>query len=127
MTVRSRLQTAVPIGLLLVLAVIVTNVFPFRVMLAQNSTVELAQAELAEIDAENAEMQRQIAALSTKTELERLARHDLGYVNEGEIAYVITAPRDYVPEIEVAPVLPERRPWWKVIADFLTGEDLVVR
>ncbi len=67
MTLKSRLQTAVPIALMLVLAVIVTNVFPFRVMLAQNSTVELAQAELVEIDAENAELERQIAALSTKT------------------------------------------------------------
>ena len=49
------------------------------------------------------------------------------YVREGEIAYVITTPSDYVPSVEPTIVIPERRPWWKMMADFLTGEDLVSR
>lgn len=127
MTIRSRLQTVLPIGLMVVLAVIVTNVFPFRQMLAQESTVELAQENLAGLEEENARLESQIVALSTETELERIARRDLGYVREGEIAYVITTPSDYVPEVEKVIVLPERRPWWRIMTDFLTGEDLVSR
>lgn len=124
---RSRLQTVVPIGLMLVLAVIVTNVFPFRVILAQETKVEVAQESLAAIEAENGQLQNKIDALSTETELERIARKDLGYVREGEIAYVITTPSDYVPDVEPTIVIPQRRPWWKMMADFLTGEDLVSR
>ena len=112
---------------MLFLAVIVTNVFPFRVMLAQETKVEVAQESLADLEAENAQLQSKIDALSTDTELERIARKDLGYVREGEIAYVITTPSDYVPAAEPTMIIPERRPWWRVMADFLTGEDLVSR
>lgn len=121
------MQTFLPIAMILVAAVALTPVFPFRQMFAQESTVALTSDRLAVLQAENALLEKQIAALSTDTELERIARQDLGYVREGEIAYVITAPSDYVPEVVVEPVLPERRPWWKVVADFLTGEDLVAR
>lgn len=124
---RGRLQTVVPIGLLVVLAVVVTNVFPFRVMLAQESKVELAQESLADLESENTQLQNQVQALSTETELERIARKDLGYVREGEIAYVITTPSDYVPEIEPTIIIPQSRPWWRMLTDFLTGEDLVSR
>jgi cell division protein FtsL len=124
---RGRLQTVVPIGLMVVLAVVVTNVFPFRVMLAQETKVELAQEQLAALQSENAVLENTVAALSTETELERIARKDLGYVREGEIAYVITTPSDVVPVVEPTIVLPERRPWWRVMTDFLTGEDLVSR
>ncbi len=124
---RHRLQTVVPIGLMVVLAVVVTNVFPFRVMLAQESKVELAQAHLATLQSDNALLKNKVAALSTETELERIARKDLGYVREGEIAYVITTPSDAVPVVEPTIVLPERRPWWRMMTDFLTGEDLVSR
>lgn len=123
----SRLQTVVPIGLLVVLAVVVTNVFPFRVMLAQESKVEVAQEVLADLESENAQLENQIQALSTETELERIARKDLGYVREGEIAYVITTPTDYVPEVEPTVIIPQSRPWWRMLTDFLTGEDLVSR
>jgi cell division protein FtsB len=124
---RHRLQTVVPIGLMVVLAVVVTNVFPFRVMLAQESKVELAQEHLATLQSDNALLKNKVAALSTETELERIARKDLGYVREGEIAYVITTPSDAVPVVEPTIVLPERRPWWRMMTDFLTGEDLVSR
>jgi len=124
---RGRLQTVVPIGLMVVLAVVVTNVFPFRVMLAQETKVELAQEHLAALQSENAVLENTVAALSTETELERIARKDLGYVREGEIAYVITTPSDVVPVVDPTIVLPERRPWWRVMTDFLTGEDLVSR
>lgn len=113
--------------MMLFLAIIVTNVFPFRVILAQETKVEVAQESLADLEAENAQLQNKIDALSTDTELERIARKDLGYVREGEIAYVITTPSDYVPVAEPTMVIPERRPWWRVVADFLTGEDLVSR
>lgn len=127
MTVSNRLQTAVPIGLMVVLAVVVMNVFPFRHVFAQESTVDLARERLVELETQNVNLEQEIAALSTETELERLARRDLGYVREGEIAYVITAPDDN--EVAPDPVreLPQSRPWWKVVTDFLTGEDLVSR
>jgi hypothetical protein len=96
-------------------------------MLAQESKVELAQEHLATLQSDNALLENKVAALSTETELERIARKDLGYVREGEIAYVITAPPDAVPVVEPTIVLPERRPWWRIMTDFLTGEDLVSR
>lgn len=127
MTARSRLQTIVPILLMVVLAAVVTNVFPFRQMIAQDKTVDLAQERLFALQTENARLQRDVEALSSDTELERLARSELGYVRPGETAYVVTAPSDPVSEPVAEPALPEAEPWYRAIWGFLTGEDLVER
>ncbi|MDH3308001.1 MAG: septum formation initiator family protein [Acidimicrobiia bacterium] len=125
MTARSRLQTALPIFLLVILAAGVTNVFPFRQMIAQDKTVDHATERLESLEAENARLQREADALLSGSEMERLARSELGYVMPGEVAYVITAPSDETPAVDVEPALPERRTWYQSLWGFLTGEDLV--
>lgn len=121
----ARLQTMVPIFLLVALAIVVTNVFPFRQMMANERSIDLGLDQLGQIRAENARLESEVEALSTTGELERLAREDLGYVREGEIAYVITNPSQ--PEVAetVEAALPERLPWYRAAWDFLTGQDLV--
>lgn len=124
MTTRNRLQTLVPVLLLVMVAVLVTNVFPFRQILASDRSIDLANQQLATLQAENARLEGEIAALSTDSELERLARAEFGYVTPGEVAYVITDPG--VGPAETQPtVLEPRRPWYESVWAFVTGEDFV--
>ena len=120
-----RVQTVVPIFLLVALAVVVTNVFPFRQMMANEQTIEHGVESLEALRLENARLGLEVEALSTEGEVERLAREDLGYVKQGEIAYVITNPAE--PEIveTVEPVVFVDVPWYQQTWNFLTGQDLV--
>jgi len=120
-----RVQTFVPIFLLVALAIVVTNVFPFRQMMANERSIDLGFERLEALRANNAALGAEVEALSTPAEIERLAREDLGYVQVGETAYVITNPAEpeLVEPVEV--VLPEDVPWYELAWDFLTGQDLV--
>lgn len=124
MTVRNRLQTIVPVLLLIVVAVLVTNVFPFRQIIASERSIGLANQQLETLRQENARLESEIDALSTDAELERLARAEFGYVAPGEVAYVITDPGSE-PVAEEPTVLEPRRPWYELVWAFLTGEDYV--
>lgn len=121
-----RVQTAVPIFLLVALAIVVTNVFPFRQMMANDQTIEHGLERLDALRAENARLALEVEALATEAELERMARQDLGYVKQGEIAYVITNPAE--PEVVVEasePVVFVDLPWYQKVWHFLTGQDLI--
>ena len=120
-----RVQTVVPIFLLVALAVVVTNVFPFRQMMANEQTIEHGVESLEALRLENMRLALEVEALSTEGEVERLAREDLGYVKQGEIAYVITNPAE--PEVveTVEPVVFVDVPWYQKTWNFLTGQDLV--
>jgi cell division protein FtsB len=120
-----RVQTAVPIFLLVVLAIVVTNVFPFRQMIANDRTIDLGIDRLEELHEENARLTLQVEALATEGEVERLAREDLGYVQQGEITYVITNPANPVVVESVEVALPEEVPWYKSVWNFLSGQDFV--
>ncbi len=125
MTARSRFQTMAPVLLLVVLAVVFTNIFPFRQMMANEQTIDLARGRLLALQAENSRLENEVEALGTEQELERMARQDLGYVMPGETSYVITTPEFPDAPAPVQATLPERRPWYAAVWDFLTGSDLV--
>lgn len=120
-----RFQTFVPIFLLVALAIVVTNVFPFRQMMANERSIDLGVERLEALRVGNAELALDVEALSTPGEVERLAREDLGYVQVGETAYVITNPAETETLEPVEVVIPEDVPWYEQIWDFLSGQDLV--
>lgn len=121
------------LGRFLVLAFVVlvivgaSGIFPFRQIIAQNRSVDLAQRKLDALVEENLRLEQQLAALQSPQEVERLAREQFGLVMPGEIAYVAVVPEGDAAE-EVPPVavgFTEERPWWKAFWDFITGSDLV--
>ncbi len=124
MTARNRIQTMVPVLLLIIVAVLVTNVFPFRQILASDRSLDLASEQLKTLRTENSRLENEIEALSTDAELERLARAEFGYVAPGEVAYVITDP-GFDPVATEPTVLEPRRPWYESVWAFITGEDFV--
>lgn len=124
---KKRVVMAVPVLLLIVAAVVFTNLFPFRQMLAAERSVTTAEQELAAKEAENAALEAELAALQTPEETERIARDELGYVFPGEQGFVVVSPdeeADAPPVTLVEEDLPEPRPWYAPIVDFLTGRDL---
>ena len=121
------------LGRFLVLAFVVlvivgaSGIFPFRQIIAQNRSVDLAQRKLDALVEENLRLEQQLAALQSPQEVERLAREQFGLVMPGEIAYVAVVPEGDAAE-EVPPVavgFTKERPWWKAFWDFITGSDLV--
>ncbi len=122
---RSRRTGTGMVVLIVVSAIVLGGIFPFRQMLAQRRQVEGAEEKLAALVDENARLEQEIADLSTPAETERLAREQLGLVRPGEVGYAV----ETLPPAAVAPEdLPEAdggdRPFWQRIWDFLTGRDL---
>lgn len=121
---RSRVALLAVAGVVVVAAVLLTNVLPFRSIIAEHRRVEQAKEQLAVIQAENQRLEEQAEFLKTDAGVEMIARRDFGLVREGEVAYVVTDPTDepFTPDPKQPEVAPE--PWWKGIWDFLTGRDL---
>ncbi len=109
-----------------VLVVLVLGgVFPFRQMIAQHRQVDATQAKLDALVLESERLEEQVYLLNTHTEVERMAREDLGLVRPGETGYLIDqveAPADPDP-VEELPH--DERSTLERIWDFLTGKDLV--
>ena len=119
-------------GRFLVLALIVgivaaaSGVFPFRQIIAQQRSVQLATDQLRALEEENARLEQEIAALNSSEEVERLAREQFGLVFPGDVAYVAVVPDGSAePEEAATEVLDESVPWWRSLWHFLTGQDLV--
>ena len=124
-----RLAVALSILLVVGLAVVLTNVVPVRQIVAQNEQVEAAEDQLAALRRENRLLEAEAEALQTPTEVERLARETLGYVDPGEVAYRIVDPE--ADEAESSPgkkaATPQSeadRAWYQDVWDFVTGADL---
>lgn len=113
----------VPIVLLVVLAAAVTNVFPFRRMLALERAIDTERTALTATLAENEELVAERDALLTDGEVERVARERFGYVAPGEQPYVVVVPRDAEPPAPPPPEEPDPV-WYDPIVDYLTGRDL---
>jgi cell division protein FtsB len=121
-------------GRFLVMALVVvviaaaSGIFPFRQLIAQNRSVDLTQQKLDALEAENARLEQQVAALQSPGEVERLAREQFGLVRPGEIAYVAVVPEGDAAVVD-APSPPTQfeksTPWWRSLWNFLTGSDLV--
>lgn len=76
----SCLAAAVLVGLAIV---------PVRTWLAQQRNMDEARSQLSQIDAEVADLERQLAKLQTDDEVERRARQDFDLVFPGEESYRI--------------------------------------
>lgn len=112
--------------LAVVVAMGVSGILPFRQIIASDRAVELSERKLDALVEENRRLEREVAALQSLEEVERLAREDFGLVMPGEIGYVSVAVDASVDDVEVLPSTPEEdKPWWRSVWDFLTGRDLV--
>ncbi len=76
---------------LAVLGVFVFFVFPTGSWVEQRNDLEEAEAQLAELQAENAELEARIERLGSEAEIEREAR-EFGLVRPEEENYLIIAP-----------------------------------
>lgn len=127
MTFLRRPGTAILTLLILLMgAAFLTQVVPYGQIIESGRQVDSARAQLAELEAENTELQADIAALGTDAEIERLAREKLGYVRPGETAYVVLDPPGTPEETEEpapAPVA-EEKTWVDRLWEFVTGADL---
>ena len=119
-----------PLILVAGLVLAVPEVFPIRQLISQNREVQAKEARLLEVQAENARLEREIQALHSPAEIERIARSDFGYVRPGEISYVVLAPEDpgtaATPDpLEEPDPAPRSGGFWEALWDYLTGRDLV--
>ena len=124
MTARARVQTIVPVVLLIIAAVVATDIVPYKDILRTERSIDAATERLATLRAENDRLEGEIEALSTEAEMERLARSQFGYVEPGEIAYVITDPGIEPATPSEESVIPPRLAWYEVVWAFLTGRDI---
>jgi len=124
---RSRLLLGVAVVVVLAASVLLTNVFPYRKILAQQQQVANAREQLEALQTENDRLEAEAIALTSDSEVERLARENLGYVRPGELAYVVLEPpvTQATREVDPVEVPTDAAPWYEGVWDFLTGKDLV--
>jgi len=125
----SRAALLAVIGVIVVAAVLLTNVLPIRSLMAEQRRVDQASEQLATIQEENSKLQAEADFLSSDAGVEMVARRDFGLVKPGDTAYVVVDPNDEgftpdVPTTTTPQVEQQSRPWWQHIWDFLTGRDL---
>lgn len=112
--------------MLVVLAMAVAGIFPFRQVMAQRRQVANTEAKLEMLVVENAELERRIQELNTPAGIERLAREELGLVREGETGYRVEVSPGSISEEEAQPAVDaDQRSFPQRIWDFVTGRDLV--
>lgn len=121
----SRSSTMVPVLILIAAAVVLTNVFPFRQMLAQDQRVDAARTQLELLQAENTRLEQEATALETDHEIERIARGQLGYVFPDDQPFVVTTPDEGTSSVSAETEYDLGKPWHLRIWDFLTGRDLL--
>lgn len=126
-TGKTRVVWVITMLLLVAVALVFSNVFPFRQILAQEELVDQKEQTLAVLQEENARLSQAAEYLQTDQGVEKIARQDFGYVRPGEVAYVVVAPpeqEEYVPP-PPEPIEELDRSWWQGVVDFLTGRDLL--
>ncbi len=107
-------------------AAFLTQVVPYRQILDSQRQVEAAREQLATLDSENEVLSADVEALNTPEEVERLARDKLGYVRDGETAYVVLDPPGAETDktmVSAVPPLPDKT-WVDRVWDFITGGDI---
>jgi cell division protein FtsB len=126
-TGKTRALSVMTLLLLVAAALVFSNVFPFRQIIAQQDLVDRKVQTLTVLQEENARLEATAAYLETDQGVEKIAREDFGYVRPGEIAYVVVAPPDVETEFSppaAEPIAEIERSWWQGVWDFLTGRDL---
>ncbi len=89
-----------PILAVVVLACVVLAglaVLPAKTWFSQRSKMDAAEAELARIEAETIELERQVERLATDEEIELRARRDFDLVYPGEESYRIVPAEPSAP------------------------------
>lgn len=77
----------------IVLGALVLVLYPTRSYLSQRDAIRASETKLAKLDAENDRLLTRINQLKSNSEVERLARRDLGMVRPGEHAFsMVQAP-----------------------------------
>ena len=118
---------AITLVFLLIGAAFLTQVVPYRQIMESQRRVESAGDLLASLEAENRLLQADVDALNTDEEIEKLAREKLGYIREGETAYVVLDPpaEDSPPSpvAESAPTAPQKT-WVDRLWEYVTGGDM---
>ncbi len=79
---------------LVILAVFIFGVFPTGSYVDQRQQLEDAEVELAELQAENQELEAQIVRLESDAEIERVAREEFNLVLPEEESYLVLPPGD---------------------------------
>jgi len=96
---------------ILVLAALVL-VGPTQSFLEQRGRVELAQQQLAALDAANAALEQRASDLTDPEHIEVLAREQLGYARPGQVAYSLVPPADPEPAVTVVDEAGQPTSWW---------------
>lgn len=123
---KSKLLVIIPVTLVLVLAGTVTSMFPHGEQSALEANIQATTEELEGLRFYNVQLEAEARALTGPSEIEKVAREELGYVFPGEIPYVVVEieGEDEIPRPEVEEVLTPADPWYSRIVDFLTGRDV---
>lgn len=126
---RRRKAPWIVMAFLVVVAIVMAGIFPYRQILAQERIVDLKQTQLSALEAENHRLRAEVDRLQTADEIERLARERFGFVRPGEVQYVVAW--DDEPEPAPLPSPPaaattadEDASWWDALWGFITGADL---
>ncbi len=77
---------------LVILAVFVFGVFPTGSYVDQRQQLDDAEAELAELQAENQELESLIVRLESDSEIERVAREEFNLTLPNEESYLVLPP-----------------------------------
>lgn len=75
-----------------ILAIFVFGVFPTGSYLEQREQLDDAEGQLAELQAENSELEAQIVRLESDAEIERVAREEFNLVLPNEESYLVLPP-----------------------------------
>jgi cell division protein FtsB len=73
----------------LVIALLVTAVFPIRTYFAEKSQIHSLQDRIAELNVANRRLERKINLLHDPDYLEHVARECLGMVRPGEVPFIV--------------------------------------
>lgn len=106
---------------IIVLAVLVL-VGPTRSFLDQRARVELAEQQLAALDAANAALEQRSADLTDPDHIEVLAREQLGYARPGQVAYSLVPPTEEAPVVTTVEATGEASSWWERLRDAFVGD-----
>lgn len=76
----------------LIAAAVLILAAPIRGWWSQRSEISGARSDLAAVEVDNEQLQVRLDRIGDPTELERIARRDLGLVREGEESYTVLPP-----------------------------------
>ncbi len=86
---RLRVTPRAAIQAVIVVALLISMVVPFRAYLAQRSQLAELERQTQILERQNADLRRQVDRLHDPAYLEQIARECLGMVRPGEIPFVV--------------------------------------